>query len=187
MLPAAPAKLCQRPFHCSLVALHGTWSQPYLAHTQVSITSSSPKVETDALLSSTSHFLFPTLHPRSSLKNDHILPSYSSNYVSPTSDDYFSRTFLSSPRPLSFDDPRCSRSHTGGPATRHDMPLNHVDEEAEPLRRIKNVSKEESTSIEAKWSGYNNGVNNATATKRAVTETKDPEQRLPGIINTSFV
>lgn len=93
-------------------------------------------------------------------REDHSLPSSSpsSNALAPTIDDSFSGPFRSSTRPLPFDDPRCSRSHTGGPATGHDKPLNHVDEEAEPLRSVKNVSQTESTSIEAKWSGYNNGV-----------------------------
>lgn len=90
-------------------------------------------------------------------REDHSLPSTSLGSVAPTSDDSFFNTFRSSPRPLAYDDPRCSQLHVGS-ATGYDKPLNNFNEESVPLRTVKNDCRTESTSIASKWSGYNNGI-----------------------------
>ncbi|KAL0924895.1 hypothetical protein M5K25_005755 [Dendrobium thyrsiflorum] len=87
-------------------------------------------------------------------------PSSSSSLVSvaPRTDESFSDTFRSLPRPLAFDDPRFTQIHGAGPARRHDKPSTHSDEESEPVRRVKKDDKIESTSLAVKLCGYNSGV-----------------------------
>ncbi|PKU84031.1 E3 ubiquitin-protein ligase [Dendrobium catenatum] len=95
---------------------------------------------------------FMLMYALLSQREGHTAPSSSSSLVSvaPRTDESFSDTFRSLPRPLAFDDPRFTQR-------RHYKPLTHSDEESEQLRRVKKDDKIESTSLPAKLCGYNSG------------------------------
>ncbi|PKA50369.1 E3 ubiquitin-protein ligase [Apostasia shenzhenica] len=94
-----------------------------------------------------------------------LQPSSSLASVAPTVDDSFSDTFRSPPRPLPYDDPRCS-----SPARRHTEPLDLFDGESEPLRMVNSDVKAESTSIAAKSGGYIFGVSRKSSSKHPIIE-----------------
>ncbi|PKA53683.1 E3 ubiquitin-protein ligase [Apostasia shenzhenica] len=85
----------------------------------------------------------------------HTLSSWPS--VDTTTDDSFSNSFHNPPRPLPFDDPRCSGLHAD---ERHDKPLINLHAESESHTSDRTGSKIESTSLATKTVGYNFGVFN---------------------------
>ncbi|XP_020591174.1 E3 ubiquitin-protein ligase At3g02290-like isoform X2 [Phalaenopsis equestris] len=90
-------------------------------------------------------------------REEHAAPSSSSSLapVAPITDESYSSTFRSPPRPLAFDDPIFTRKRDDGPARRHEKTLTHSYEESESLSRVKNEGKIESACLAAKLCGYN--------------------------------
>ncbi|KAG0458439.1 hypothetical protein HPP92_023596 [Vanilla planifolia] len=64
--------------------------------------------------------------------------------------------FVCPPRPLPYDDPRCSGLNVNVLASRYKSSAAFV-EESESFRADKNNGNSESTSLLDKWSGYNHG------------------------------
>uniref|UniRef100_A0A1D1XYE4 RING-type E3 ubiquitin transferase n=1 Tax=Anthurium amnicola TaxID=1678845 RepID=A0A1D1XYE4_9ARAE len=69
------------------------------------------------------------------------------------SDSSIPDTYRAPPRPLPYDDPRCSPLHRDGLISRRDKASSHCHEESEPLRRSINEPDIESTCMSDKWSG----------------------------------
>ncbi|XP_010936434.1 E3 ubiquitin-protein ligase At3g02290 isoform X1 [Elaeis guineensis] len=70
-------------------------------------------------------------------------------------DDSIPDTYRTPPRPLPYDDPRCSRLQHDGLISRRDKSSSHCHEETEPLRRNSNDADIESRSRLDKWHGSN--------------------------------
>lgn len=74
-------------------------------------------------------------------------------------DSSISNTYRSPPRPLPYDDPRCSglQHQRDGPGSRCGKASSHFHEESEPLRRSNNNTDIESTGTTEKWNGSDYG------------------------------
>lgn len=70
-------------------------------------------------------------------------------------DNSISDSYRSPPRPLPYDDPRCSRMHRDGLISRHDKSSSHFHEESEPLRGSNDrTNMELSTTSKCRGSSY---------------------------------
>ncbi|KAJ6815426.1 E3 ubiquitin-protein ligase-like [Iris pallida] len=81
----------------------------------------------------------------------------SSESSTPRADNFISDTYRSPPRPLPFDDPRCSRPQRDGLIFRRDKSSSHFHEEAESLRSTNDTSKESTSEDKLYGSNYEGG------------------------------
>ncbi|XP_026659294.2 E3 ubiquitin-protein ligase At3g02290-like [Phoenix dactylifera] len=73
-------------------------------------------------------------------------------------DDFIPDTYRPPPRPLPYDDPRCSRLQRDGLVSRRDKSLSHFHEESEPLRRNSSYTEMETMSrVDKCGSDYDRG------------------------------